>query len=127
MTLVRIHIPSDKPASYGLAIGEAVHIALVRELGVPADDIFRVVSRETAVIADSGFLGVHRDDPVFVYITLPAGAEQDRKVAFYRSATSEIRDHADVAPRNVLITLVENSPADWSLGNGKAQGLESQG
>jgi phenylpyruvate tautomerase PptA (4-oxalocrotonate tautomerase family) len=107
------------------ALGRAVHDALVETLGIPRDDRFQVLTaHDTArgTLRYDDYLGVRRDEGiVFVSITLRAGRTTGQKQALYRRIAQLAEEYAGTDPRNVFVTLAENTSADWSLGNGLAQ------
>ncbi|MEU8532717.1 tautomerase family protein [Streptomyces parvulus] len=111
------------------ALGRAVHDALVETLGIPHDDRFQVLTahdRTRGTLRYDDYLGVHRDEGVvFVSITLRAGRATGRKQALYRRIAELAEAYAGTEPRNVFVTLTENSCADWSLGHGLAQYIGS--
>jgi Tautomerase enzyme len=125
MPLVRVDaVAAD--AQRLAAIGEAAHAALVDAFAIPPDDRFQVLrgSADDRVVYDAGYLGVERDDDVvFVQVFLRRGRTDEQKRAFYR-ALAKHAERAGVTPRNLLVSLVENGPADWSFGNGEAQYLD---
>ncbi|CAM5265995.1 Tautomerase family protein OS=Streptomyces tendae OX=1932 GN=GUR47_28605 PE=4 SV=1 [Streptomyces tendae] len=112
------------------ALGRAVHDALVETLGIAPDDRFQVLTAHDAArgtLRHDDYLGVHRDEGiVFVAITLRAGRTTGQKEALYRRIAELAEEYAGTAPRNVLVTLSENTSADWSLGNGLAQYVGSR-
>ncbi|MET8814955.1 tautomerase family protein [Streptomyces sp. NPDC004549] len=124
MPFVRIDTIGVDPGRLD-ALGRAVQESLVETLGVPPDDRFQVLtghdgSRGTLRYDD--FLGVHRDEGiVFVAITMRSGRTPDQKRALYRRIAELAQAYAGTEPRNVLITVTENEPVDWSFGNGEAQ------
>ncbi|MEV5015594.1 tautomerase family protein [Streptomyces sp. NPDC053780] len=107
------------------ALGRAVHDALVETLGIPHDDRFQVLTGHDGArgtLRYDDYLGVHRDEGiVFVAITLRAGRTSERKQALYRRIAELAETYAGTEPRNVFVTLTENTSADWSLGHGIAQ------
>ncbi|MFB7656790.1 MULTISPECIES: tautomerase family protein [unclassified Streptomyces] len=107
------------------ALGRAVHEALVETLGIPHDDRFQVLTGHDGTrgaLRYDDYLGVHRDEGiVFVAITLRAGRTSERKQALYRRIAELAETYAGTEPRNVFVTLTENTSADWSLGHGIAQ------
>ncbi|MGC9407765.1 tautomerase family protein [Streptomyces sp. DZ1-3] len=111
------------------ALGRAVHDALVETLGIPHDDRFQVLTahdRTRGTLRYDDYLGVHRDEGVvFVSITLRAGRATGRKQALYRRIAELAEAYAGTEPRNVFVTLTENSCADWSLGHGLAHYIGS--
>jgi len=107
------------------ALGRAVHDALVEAIGIPPNDRFQVLTGHngtSSTLRYEDYLGVsHDDDMVFVAITMRSGRTPAQKQALYRRIAELAEDYAGTDPRNVLITLTENEPIDWSFGNGVAQ------
>jgi 4-oxalocrotonate tautomerase family enzyme len=111
------------------ALGRAVHEALIDAIGIPADDLFQVLTSHDGTTStfryDPDYLGVHRDDGiVFVDITMRAGRTDEQKKNLYAKIAELASKYADVEPRNVFVTIHENQFADWSFGDGVAQYLE---
>ncbi|MCX3058252.1 tautomerase family protein [Streptomyces beihaiensis] len=107
------------------ALGRAVHDALVEVLGFPSEDLFQILTghdgRDSA-LRYGRYLGGDRDDGVvFVGITLRAGRPDGQKRALYRRIAELADAYAGTHPRNVVVSLTENGPADWSFGYGLAQ------
>ena len=104
------------------ALGRAVHEALVDAIGIPADDLFQVLTSHEVFRYDAHYLGIHRDDDlVFVAITMRSGRTADQKQALYRRIADLAEEYAGTEPRNVFVTITENELLDWSFGNGVAQ------
>lgn len=107
-------------------LGDAVHQAMIETIGIPPDDMFQVLTGHDGASStlryDPDYLGVHRDDSiVFVSITMRSGRTQEQKQSLFRRIAELADERARTDPRNVLITLTENEPIDWSFGNGIAQ------
>ncbi|MEU9399965.1 tautomerase family protein [Streptomyces sp. SID4985] len=124
MPFVRIDTLGVDPGRLD-ALGRAVQEALVETLGVPPDDRFQVLTGHDGThgtLRYDDFLGIHRDEGiVFVAITMRSGRTPDQKRALYRRIAELAEAYAGTEPRNVLVTLTENEPVDWSFGNGEAQ------
>ncbi|MEW1843681.1 tautomerase family protein [Nonomuraea angiospora] len=108
------------------ALGRAVHDALVEAIGIPRDDLFQVLTSHDGTRGtfryDDGYLGIQRDDDlVFVAVTMRAGRTADQKQALYRRIAELAEEYAGTEPRNVFVTVTENSLLDWSFGEGVAQ------
>jgi phenylpyruvate tautomerase PptA (4-oxalocrotonate tautomerase family) len=108
------------------ALGGAVHQALIDAIGIPADDLFQVLTSHDGTSGafryDPGYLGVHRDDGlVFVDITMRSGRTSERKQALYRRIAELASKHAATEPGNIFIIIHENDLPDWSFGGGIAQ------
>jgi phenylpyruvate tautomerase PptA (4-oxalocrotonate tautomerase family) len=110
------------------ALGRAVHDALRETLAIPADDRFQILTDHdgtSGTLCHGDYLGVRRDDGiVYVAITLRSGRPPARKQALYRRIAELAEEYAGTEPRNVFVVLTENAPADWSLGEGRAQYLD---
>ncbi|WP_030608323.1 tautomerase family protein [Streptomyces sclerotialus] len=111
------------------ALGRAVHDALVETVGFPSDDRFQILTGHDgtrSTLRYDDYLGVHRDDGiVYVAITMRSGRTPAQKQALYRRIAELAHAYAGTEPRNVFVTVTENGPADWSLGNGEAQYVTS--
>jgi phenylpyruvate tautomerase PptA (4-oxalocrotonate tautomerase family) len=124
MPFVRIDALGTDPARLD-ALGRAVQDALVETLGVPPDDRFQVLTAHdgvTSTLRYDDYLSLRKDDSVvFVAITLRSGRSPERKRALYRRIAELVRERTGTEPRNVLVTLTENTSVDWSFGDGEAQ------
>ncbi|QLH26146.1 tautomerase family protein [Streptomyces sp. Rer75] len=107
------------------ALGRAVHDALTETIGFPPDDRFQVLTSHdgtSSTLAYDDYLGVPRDDGiVYIAITMRSGRTPDQKQALYRRIAELAHEYAGTEPRNVFITLTENTSVDWSFGYGAAQ------
>ncbi|MFD7713384.1 tautomerase family protein [Streptomyces sp. NPDC059785] len=125
MPFVRIDALRADPGRLA-ALGRAVHEALVETVGIPPDDRFQVLTShdggDRSTLHYDDYLGIRRDDGiVYVAVTLRAGRTPEQKRALYRRIAELAHRYAGTEPRNVFITLTENTSADWSLGDGAAQ------
>lgn len=128
MPFIRIDaLRADKAKLDGL--GRAVHEALIDAIGIPADDLFQVLTSHDGTAGmfryDPDYLGVHRDDGiVYIDITMRAGRTDEQKKKLYAKIAELASQYADVEPRNVFIAIHENQLVDWSFGGGAAQYAE---
>ena len=123
MPLVRISLLKGKPASYRRKVGEAVHQALVKTIGVPAKDRFQLITEHAAedFVYDREYLGIARSrDLVIVQITLSAGRSLNLKRALYRRIAERLAAAVQLRPEDVWVNLVEVAKENWSFGNGIA-------
>jgi phenylpyruvate tautomerase PptA (4-oxalocrotonate tautomerase family) len=127
MPLVQIDLLSPRPREQLDAIADAVHEAMVTELGVPERDRFQLIGEHepSALRFDRGYLDIERSDGfVLVRITLLAGRSEEVKSAFYARLAELLAERAGVRGEDLAVVLTENSRADWSFGEGKASYLE---
>jgi phenylpyruvate tautomerase PptA (4-oxalocrotonate tautomerase family) len=127
MPFVRISLRADLPADTRRAIADGVHRALVDAIGIPERDRFQVVEPLSvhSLIADPQYLGVQRQDVVFVQVTLVRGRSTEKKAALFAAIARELAE-VGVRGEDVFVHLVENSREDWSVGNGVQQLLDEE-
>lgn len=126
MPLVRIDAPAA-PDDALLALGQAVHGALIEAFAIPEDDRFQVLhgAGSGQVVYDAGYLGVTRDEGVaIVQVFLRRGRTDEQKRVFYRSLAQRAVT-AGFEARNLVVTLSETGLGDWSFGEGEAQYLDN--
>jgi malonate semialdehyde decarboxylase len=51
---------------------------------------------------------------------------EQQKVEFYRLLAERLQANCDLSPNDLIISLVENTDADWSFGQGRAQFLTKE-
>lgn len=122
MPLTRISLPGGQSATYRQQVADGVHQALVAAIGIPADDRFQIISDSETRIYDRNFPGIARSEhTIFIQIALVRGRSLDKKRALYAGIVDQLARAPGVRREDVVITLLENEPEDWSVGNGEAQ------
>ncbi|MFN9212604.1 MAG: tautomerase family protein [Betaproteobacteria bacterium] len=122
MPLTRIAAPAHLPVARVKALADAAQAALVQTCGVPANDLFQLISRYRTeeMILDPTFGGVQRSaDACIVEILFLQSRTDEQKRRLYR-ATVAGAVAAGFRPDDVMIALTENTRIDWSLGPGVA-------
>ena len=123
MPLIRIDLVEGRSGDQIAAIGDTLMATLVDVYGLPERDRFQIVTehapgRLTAL--DVG-LGIERSEQVVVIqITTQAGRSTDEKQEFFRVLAENLAA-VGVAGEDLVVGFVENTPADWSFGFGRAQ------
>jgi 4-oxalocrotonate tautomerase len=124
MPLVRIDLREGKSKEYRVAVGAAVHRAMVEILGVPARDHFQVITEHSPenLIYDPNYLDIPRtDDVIFIQVFLSSGRTREIKQSFYKRTSELLHEKPGVRLQDVAINLIANEREDWSFGNGEAQ------
>jgi len=125
MPLVRISHTGNKPDTFGPALSQGVHRAMVENFNVPNDDYFQIVTEHAAKTGLAGpdtFLDVkHTDNMVFVQITCAPGRSLEQKKALYTAIADNFVQAPGLRREDVFINLVETGKENWSFGNGLAQ------
>lgn len=117
MPFNKLHIPQALPREMCHAINDALHDALVETCAVKPDDYFCLVSRYAPddMILHPTFMG--QRDPtatIVIEIALLRGRSDDQKEALYASMRTRLRE-LGFDPKNSIMFLIENGPADWSF------------
>ena len=75
MPFVRISLKGNRSEKERLSIGDCVHRALVKAIGIPEGDRFQVITEHnTDLVLDSDYLNIHRTDGIImIQITLASG------------------------------------------------------
>ena len=122
MPLARISVPAHLPPARARALADAVHEGLVATCNVPEKDRFQLITRfaADAMIMDPVFPDVMRTaDACIVEIMFLGGRSDEQKRTLYRHV-ARTGVMAGFTADDIMITLTENAPIDWSLGRGEA-------
>ncbi|MFY9779968.1 MAG: tautomerase family protein [Candidatus Baltobacteraceae bacterium] len=124
---MRISLRVDTPAETQRTIADGVQRAMVDALGIPESDRFQIIDQRPAeaLIASPEYLGVSRQNVVFVQITLVHGRSPEMKAALFAGIVKHLTQ-AGVRSEDVFVTLAENGRDDWSVGNGQQQLLDEE-
>ncbi|QYF72585.1 tautomerase family protein [Cryobacterium sp. PAMC25264] len=128
MPLVRIDLVEGRDATQIQAIGDALQDTLVQVYELPERDRFQIVTEHPTgrmVALDVGLSFERSEQLVIIQIFTQAGRSDEAKQAFFAALTANLAA-VGVAQADVVIGFVENSPADWSFGFGRAQYLTGE-
>jgi phenylpyruvate tautomerase PptA (4-oxalocrotonate tautomerase family) len=124
MPLIRIDVPATLPAESWRDAVDVVYEALLSEFNVPEHDRFAVVTAHppAGLQVDPSYLGIERsENAVVVQVTLNAGRDVALKRAFYAAVATGLQARVGIKRSDVVISLVEVPPENWSFGDGVAQ------
>ena len=127
MPFVRISLRSDTSAETRRHISTAIHEALVASIGIPAGELFHLITALPAadMIYNPTYDGVDYQNIVFIEIVLIRGRSEDKKLRLYRAINDNLVHNAGLRPEDVVIILTENDRVDWSMAHGQAQLLHA--
>lgn len=120
MPFVRTSVRKGTSQQRIAAIVDGIHEALVQAIGMPADELFNLVSdyEPERFFYDRSFNGIARsDDLVVIEITMRRGRSDAMKRALYAGIAERLAT-AGVSAKDVFIFMHENDYSDWSVGNG---------
>ena len=124
MPFTQISLRKGKSLDYRRELMEEVYLAMRESIEIPENDRFATITElEDGNFNNSGdYLGISRsDDIVYIQITLNSGRTTDKKKALYAKIAERLNAKPGIQTEDIVISLLEVSPEDWSLGNGKAQ------
>ena len=128
MPLVRIEAFAGRSQSEIRELLDAAHRAVLSAFKVPERDRYQIYQEHpqaNVVVQDTG-LGIERTKNVVIVTVISRQRSQEMKQAFYRDLCRELKDSCGVQASDVVVSIVTNSDADWSFGNGVAQFLTGE-
>lgn len=126
--LIRIDVIEGRSEAEIKALLDAAHRAVVAAFKVPERDRYQILQehpRSHMIIEDTG-LNIPRTDKVVVVQVVSRPRTQEKKEALYRLLTEELEKACGIPPADVIVSIVENTDADWSFGYGRAQFLTGE-
>ena len=128
MPLLRFDLVAGRTPQALTALLDAAHAAVVEAFDVPPGDRYQVVHQHPAgelVVHDTG-LGIERTDEVVLLQVTSRPRSREQKERCYALLVENLRRDCGTAPSDVVVSVVENSDADWSFGHGRAQFLTGE-
>ena len=127
MPFVRVDAYKGRGKEQVKSLFDAIHRAVLSAFGVPLRDRYQVYqehSESNFIIQDTG-LNINRTQKVvFISITSRQRTEQ-QKTNLYTKLVEELRT-CGIEQNDIVVSIVTNSDADWSFGNGRAQFLTGE-
>jgi len=124
MPFTQISLRKGKSPDFRRELMEQVYVAMRESITIPENDRFATITElEDGNFNNSGdYLGISRsDDIVYIQITLNSGRTTDKKKALYAEIAERLHAKLGIRKEDIVISLLEVLPEDWSLGNGEAQ------
>lgn len=128
MPLLKFDIIEGRTEAQIGALLDAAHRAVLTAFEVPERDRYQIVTehkRHHFVIQDTG-LGITRSDNMVVVTVISSPRSQASKQHFFAVLASELETHCGIAGSDLMVTVVANTPGDWSFGHGVAQYLNGE-
>ena len=106
---------------------DAIHRAILSAFGVPLRDRYQVYqehSESNFIVQDTGLDIDRTRNAVFIGITSKQRTEA-QKATLYARLVEELKT-CGIEQNDIVVSIVTNSDADWSFGNGRAQFLTGE-
>ena len=107
---------------------DTIHTAVIDAFGVPERDRYQIITQHRPgelVVQDTG-LGVERTDAVVVIHVVSRMRTNEKKIDFYEALAMGLESRCGIAPTDLMVSITENGPADWSFAHGRAQFLTGE-
>ena len=128
MPLIRVDAFEGRSDAEIKTLLDGVHRAAVKALHIPERDRYQIYNAHPKgqfIIQDTG-LGLSRTDKAVLITVVSKKREEILKRKLYQELTRELSKTASIAPGDLMVSLIENSAADWSFGNGESQYLTGE-
>ncbi|MDP8939661.1 MAG: tautomerase family protein [Actinomycetota bacterium] len=126
MPLVRIDVVEGRSGEELRELADVVQEVMLDVFAAPERDRYQVVHehRPGRIIAEDTGLGFERTDDVVIIQVTQQGRGEEQKKALYAELADRLQKRVGLAPSELIISVTENTRADWSFGMGRAQFLE---
>ncbi|MGJ0118499.1 tautomerase family protein [Williamsia sp. MIQD14] len=124
MPLVHIHlIENRRTAEQIRTLADTVQEVLLDHFAAPPRDRYQLITEHKpgGIIAEDTGLGFERTDDIVLIQIVQQGRDTDQKQATYRALADRLGAECGLAGTDLIVSVVENTQADWSFGNGIAQ------
>lgn len=124
MPLVTINLRKGRSPAVRRAIADAVHAALVANLGIPETDRFQLVREygdEDFIHTDAHLDLTYTRDLVMLEVSFVEGRSDEIKKALLRDLCERITAAAGQRPDDLMVTFHDIGRANVSFGKGLAQ------
>jgi phenylpyruvate tautomerase PptA (4-oxalocrotonate tautomerase family) len=123
MPLVRFDVIEGRNDNEIKRLLDAAHRAMLSAFHVPESDRYQIYHEHppSRFIAEDTGLGIRRTRNLVVVSVTSRERTQEMKEEFYAELCRELKESCAIDPNDVFVSIVTNSAADWSFGNGRAQ------
>ncbi|WP_239253707.1 tautomerase family protein [Listeria ilorinensis] len=107
---------------------DTIHTVIVEAFEVPEHDRYQILNqhkKNEMIIEDTG-LGFGRTDKVVIIRMTSKKRTQEQKQIFYKLLAERFEQILGIQSNDIMVSIVENSDADWSFGFGRAQFLTGE-
>jgi hypothetical protein len=128
MPLLQFHVFEGRSEQEIATLLDAAHRAVLDTFHVPARDRYQIVHEHKPFrlrVEDTG-LNIARSEK-FVLVQISTRRHPlEEKTLFYQKLCAELERSCGIKPSDVVVSIVENTDADWSFGFGRAQYLTGE-
>lgn len=125
MPLIQVDLQKQDDKKRLKNILDTIHECAVEAFEIPEWDRYQIVSQhdpEEMILLDTG-LGFERTKDQIVVRVTSKQRPREKKEKLYSLLCERLNVNCGIPPKDLLVSITENSDADWSFGFGKAQFL----
>ena len=126
MPLVRIDVQQGRSPAELRKIADVTQGVMLDVFAAPPGDRYQIITEHPLgqIIAEDTGLGLERTDGIVVIQIVQQGRTSAQKKAAYEQLAQRLDAECQVAPADLIVSVVANGREDWSFGLGRAQFLE---
>ena len=128
MPLVRIDLQEGRSPEQVRELADAVHDVMLSTFTAPPGDRYQVITEHPVghIICEDTGLGLARTDDLVVIQVVQQGRREELKTAMYAALAAALQARCGLDPDDLVVSVTENTRADWSFGRGRAQFLTGE-
>jgi phenylpyruvate tautomerase PptA (4-oxalocrotonate tautomerase family) len=128
MPLVRITQHDVRTARESRLLADIVQEVMLQLFAAPPGDRYQILETLPvgSILAEDTGLGLERSDGVVIIQITQQGRDAQQKQAIYAALAERLGQAGLVRPEDLIVSVVENRPEDWSFGRGRAQFLTGE-
>ena len=107
---------------------DAMHRAVLAAFHVPQRDRYQIYQEHPPahLVAEDTGLGISRTKNLVVVSMVSRERTPEMQQKFYQELCRELKGSCGIEASDVIVSIVSNSAADWTFGNGRAQFLTGE-
>ncbi len=128
MPLVRIDVVAGRSDEQLRTLADTVQQCMLEVFAAPERDRYQIVTEHPPgrmIVEDTG-LGIERSDGLVLIQVTQQGRDTAQKQALYAALAERLHEAVGLRPEDLVVSVVENTKADWSFGHGRAQFLTGE-
>ncbi|MFP3919266.1 tautomerase family protein [Lysinibacillus telephonicus] len=125
MPLLRFDLVEGRDEKTLKKLLDSAHSAMVEAFQVPESDRYQIVHQHPLhelIIEDTG-LGFKRSKDLVIISIVSKKRTVTQKEKLYSLLAHKLEAECGISPQDLIVSITENTDADWSFGLGEAQFL----
>ena len=128
MPLIRIDVIEGRTEEELKLLSDAIHDAVIESFEVPERDRYQTINQHKPYemyIEDTG-LGLERTNNIVVIQVISKTRTAEQKKRLYKNVAEYLYSRCHIESEDVMVSITDNTEADWSFGLGEAQFLNGK-